>query len=312
MRPPPRRRTLAPALTVVVAGAVAAACAPAPRDDDSASSAPRVTASPSASPATRAPTATPTPVPDPRLRTGFASLQRRVPAQVWVAVAGAGAPVVLGREQAVPAWSTSKVPLAVAAREQAPAGEDGGLDSDIRLAITISDNGAAERLWSRLGSQTEASQQVEEVLRRHGDAVTQVPTTRRRAAYTTFGQTQWAVRHQVAFLRDLSCDPEGAEVIGLMRKVGGDQRVGFGADPKAAIKGGWGPDPQGRYLARQIAVVGSSRSSYAVAVVALPNNGRFDTALSALDEVAAWLTPRLGQVGPGYRCPLTSPGSPTP
>lgn len=302
-RGPAPRRALAALAVCLVAG-----CAPTPDPTPAPATASPTAAVPGSStrPAVTAPSAAP--ATDATLRRDFTALQRRVPAQVWVAVAGAGEPLLLGTERAVPAWSTSKVPLAVAAREHAGGRPSAALDSDIRLAITVSDNAAAERLWARLGTQTQASARVEAVLRRHGDAVTQVPTTRQRAAYTTFGQTHWNTTNQVVVLRDLSCSAEGGEVVGLMRQVGGDQRVGFGADPKAAIKGGWGPDPQGRYLARQIAVVTRGSASYAVAVVAVPRDGRFDTGLAALDQVAAWLTPRLGDVGPGYRCPLRSPG----
>ena len=88
------------------------------------------------------------------------------------------------------AWSTIKVPLAIAA-----------LRSDRRRAardlvvkaITESDNPASEELWSQLGDPADAARQVQAVIREAGDTATVVESRRLRRGFTAFGQTQWSL-----------------------------------------------------------------------------------------------------------------------
>ena len=80
----------------------------------------------------------------------------------------------------------------------------------------------------------------------------------------------------------------------------------MGQIPAAHFKGGWGPDPQGRYLVRQFGIVPINGRNVAVALAVRPHDGSFDSGTSALSKVTTWLMdnadhlPQLGpQVGAG-------------
>ncbi|MDV8022177.1 hypothetical protein [Rhodococcus sp. IEGM 1330] len=77
---------------------------------------------------------------------------------------GGGPPTVLGTWTSGVAWSTVKVPLAVAALRR---GGDAAL-ADATAAIESSDNAAAEALWGSLGDSAAAAAAVESVLRQGG------------------------------------------------------------------------------------------------------------------------------------------------
>ena len=77
--------------------------------------------------------------------------------------------LVFGDWPTGPAWSTSKVPLTIAAlrEEHQPTVTD-----EMRAAITKSDNAAAERIWENLGDPVTAAHKIEAVLREYGDPTT--------------------------------------------------------------------------------------------------------------------------------------------
>jgi hypothetical protein len=148
-------------------------------------------------------------------------------------------------------------------------------------------------LWSRLGSGTRAASRVDTVLRADGDAHTRTEWRKLRAAYTPFGQTLWSLSDQLHFTTGLVCDTHAALVRADMGAVVASQRWGLGRLAQARIKGGWGPDPSGRYLVRQLALVPHGRDLVAVVVAVEPSNGTFARGISALDRVAAWLSTSL-------------------
>lgn len=156
--------------------------------------------------------------------------------------------VTAGEEGAWPAWSTSKVPLAVAVTQ---AGHGGNLKYGIQQAITVSDNESADRLWQSLGSNnTLRAEAVTKVIRQSGDLKTVVPTEKRVEQFSIFGQTQWIPLNQVRFAAALPCLKETAPVIENMRHITASQRWGMGQLPGAVFKGGWGPSGGG-YTVRQ-------------------------------------------------------------
>lgn len=159
-----------------------------------------------------------------------------------------------------PAWSTIKVPLAVAALRHQTSDT-----SVLSAAITASDNAAAEQLWSDLGQPTVAAGLVEEVLAASGDS-TQVQSRRIRPEFSAFGQTQWPLSEQARFLSSAVCDSRNQPVLTLMRQITAGQRWGLGVLPATAFKGGWGPSPTGQYLVRQIGVVDSPAGQSVVAL----------------------------------------------
>jgi hypothetical protein len=233
------------------------------------------------------------------LETDFAALQATVGAPIGLVIAPVGdsgvAPIVLGDWQSGSAWSTSKVPVAIAALR-----EDSSPDllAEINSAITVSDNEAAEAIWARLGDPYTAAAKVEAVLREAGDS-TLVQAERIRPGFTAFGQTQWPLSEQARFMAFAACDQRAAQVLSLMGEVSSDQSWGLGTITGARFKGGWGPSLSGAYLVRQIGVIGSGDSMSAVAIASEPASGGFGDGIADLTAIAQWLSNRSAQLPSG-------------
>ncbi|WP_231744523.1 serine hydrolase [Mycobacterium sp. GA-1199] len=225
------------------------------------------------------------PAPD-DLAASFAQLQQTTDAQIGVAIAPLGTESELqsyGDWTVGPAWSTIKVPLAIAALRQSPS-----LIDSAAAAITRSDNAAADALWQSLGDPDTAAASVEAVLREVGDPTT-VESRKVRPEFSAFGQTEWSLTNQARFLAATTCAPQNGAILDLMTQVAADQRWGLGSNPGASIKGGWGPDSTGHYMVRQIGVLDTPTGRAAVAIAATPNSGSFDDGVSAINTVADWL-----------------------
>lgn len=239
------------------------------------------------------------------LGAAFAQLQARLHAPVGIAVTAVGSnrpPITLGDLQSGPAWSTIKVPLAIAAlRQENPPTT---VTSAMRAAITESDNTAAESIWAQLGDPVTAAHELEAVLRETGDPTT-VEYRKVRPEYTAFGQTDWSLDHQVTFLSRAVCDPRNDPIVALMGNVVPDQSWGIGTIPDSRFKGGWGPSPTGNYLVRQIGTLTAPTGIVAVAIAVAPASGSFDEGTSDLTEVANWLRDHLADFPAGH---CSSPG----
>lgn len=233
------------------------------------------------------------------LQASFAQLANTIPATVGIAYAPVGQNGVntLGNLQNGVAWSTIKVPLAIAAIH---ANRPNAQDLAAR-AVTASDNDAAEKLWSELGPAPQAAQQVQAVLRAGGDAGTAVESRRLRPEFSAFGQTQWPLARQAVFAAHLPCMAVAAPVVSLMRNTVPDQRWGLATIDGSPTKGGWGPGPGGGYLVRQFGIVGTPAGQLAVALAAQPNNGSFDAGVAALNQMTQWLSANAAAL-PGGRC----------
>jgi hypothetical protein len=234
------------------------------------------------------------------LAADFARLEAQLHAEAGVAVSAVGdgqTPITLGEWQSGPAWSTIKVPLVIAAlrEEQPPIVTDA-----MSAAITESDNAAAESIWAALGDSVTAAGKVDAVLRQTGDPTT-VQSQRVRPEFSAFGQTEWPLTDQAKFISVAVCDKVNAPVFALMGHVQPDQAWGIGALPDSQFKGGWGPSPTGRYLVRQMGVLTGPTGTIAVALAAQPDSGKFDDGISALTEIADWLTAHLSEL-PAGRC----------
>jgi len=180
------------------------------------------------------------------------------------------------------AWSTIKVPLALAVAAREPTALDEEL---IELALTVSDNVAAYTLWERLGPPEVAGAAVQDVLVSAGDTTTRIETRVRRAGFTPFGQTQWTLAAQAQLMEALPELPHSAGVRDCMRGVVPEQRWGLGVlGDDVELKGGWGPDPDGRHLVRQMGIVGT----HAVALAAAPRDGSVESGTAMLDRLAEW------------------------
>jgi hypothetical protein len=214
------------------------------------------------------------------LEASFQELQRSVPATVGIAIVSAdGKPgVTFGNWSVGVAWSTIKVPLAIAAMRA-------GVDSDLLVleTITRSDNAAAETLWSRLGDV--AGQYVQTVIREAGDAGTLVESRRLRAEYTPFGQTRWSLADQARFAAGLSQVSGSSPVIQLMGELTAEHRWGLAAKGYAT-KGGWGPGLHADYLIRQFAIVSGD---IGVALAAEVPDGSYEAGVDVVDSLADWV-----------------------
>ncbi|OBJ86915.1 hypothetical protein A5640_08825 [Mycobacterium asiaticum] len=226
-------------------------------------------------------------VPDPPVSKGltanFDELAATIPARVGVAVAEGTAVRPFGEWSIGVAWSTIKVPLAIAAlRADASAAEP-----LVIRAIRESDNPASEQLWSLLGEPTEAARRVQAVLAECGDPSTVVESRRLRPPYTAFGQTHWSLERQALFAARM----DHAQVLDLMRGLLPRQRWGLAAKGVAA-KGGWGPGIENGYLVRQFGVIAPRRLGVALAADA----ATFEDGVAAIDRLTEWLFSRLSDL----------------
>lgn len=238
------------------------------------------------------------PAPAGALAADFDELAGAIAADIGIAVAAPGSAAVtsLGSWSTGVAWSTIKVPLAIAAVRAAGS----GVQPLVAQAISYSDNAAAEQLWAQLGTPETAAELVEAVLRDGGDTSTAVESRRLRPGFTAFGQTRWSLRSQAQFAARLPCIADAGDVIDLMHNIVADQRWGL-AGGAAAAKGGWGPGPEGGYLVRQFGLLNTATGRIGVALAAEPYDGTFSSGIAALDRMAAWVAAHAGDL-PGGSC----------
>jgi hypothetical protein len=226
-----------------------------------------------------------------------ASLESSTGTKLGVTVLAPGAPgssaVSAGSWQSGHAWSTAKVPVAIAALSADPDGND----ASAVAAITVSDNAAAERLWGSLGTPSQAADAADAVLRRGGDVTTRVERTKTRPEYTAFGQTVWSLADQALFAASFPVDQASNRVWELMGQIDSSQRWGLGEFAGAHFKGGWGPDDSG-YVVRQFGQLPLAGGCAAIAVGTWAPS--FEAGTKALTQVAKALAnkPDLLPVGP--------------
>lgn len=183
-----------------------------------------------------------------------------------------------GDDTAYPAWSTSKVPIAIAALRQDPS-----LTAPAAAAITASNNEAAETLWLSLPAGA-----ADQVLAEGGAPVT-MNTVKIRPEFSVFGQTAWSPSSQATFAANLPCVAGSAPVLELMGQVNSDQTYGIGQLPGARFKGGWGPDPSGSYQVRQFGRFAGPNGDIAVALTAIPASGQYGDAQAMASMMATQL-----------------------
>lgn len=242
------------------------------------------------------------PLLSPADRTSFARTAAALPGAEGVAVSelGRGRPVfVVGSQRRGVAWSTAKVPVAMAAISRGTASS-----ADLTRAITASDNAAAESLWSGLGGGAGAAARATAQLRAAGDTRTRIQAQRLRAGYTAFGQTDWRLADQTRFVAGMSCTRSGRQVLTLMGRVIPAQRWGLGrVDPEARLKGGWGPGVSpgvgDGWLDRQMGIVSVRGVPLAVTLASTaPGHGG---GTAALDRLARWLVAHVDVRGAAAR-----------
>jgi hypothetical protein len=231
-------------------------------------------------------------------RASFRRLAASLGGEHGLAVSGLGAGRAverIGALQSGSAWSTAKVPIAMAVID---AGQQAAQQSNLSQAITASDNAAATRLWASLGPPQAAAGAADAELRRAGDQRTRIESRALLGAgYTPFGQTAWSLRDQARFTAALPCSAAGAQVLALMGQVVGGQRWGLGAaGVPAQLKGGWGPGTRpgvlGGYLDRQMGILTVNGKPLAVAIASRPADGSHGTGTRDLTTIARWLVAR--------------------
>jgi hypothetical protein len=234
------------------------------------------------------------------LATEFNQLANKLHATMGIVISPVGShpkQLVFGDWTSGPAWSTSKVPLTIAALDE----ENPPKVTDLmRSAITESDNAAAESIWEKLGDPVTAAHKVEAVLRKYGDPTT-VEWRKVRPEFTAFGQTIWSLSDQARFTAAAVCDSATAPIFTLMGQVEGDQRWGLATIADTRFKGGWGPSRTGNYLVRQLGVLKTSTGLTAVAVATEPASGSFNDGIQDLTEVGNWLASHLTEL-PTAQC----------
>lgn len=219
-------------------------------------------------------------------------------AKVGVAIGAGGGVVQAGslQGQVEPAWSTIKVPLAIAALRKNP-----GEEQTAAQAIQVSDNAAAEQLWNSLGGGGAAAGEVAAVIRELSGQDVSVQPEVTRPGFSAFGQTRWGLNQQAQFVAGLASsagDPAVGKVYELMGQVTPGQAYGLGQFAGAAFKGGWGPDESGGYLVRQFGTVpagaiggaGDSGAAVPIAIAAQAADGSYETGQQVLNA----LVERLG------------------
>ena len=225
-------------------------------------------------------------------RSSFEQLGAQLPGEEGIAVAGLGSNQPVSRAGSLRtgvAWSTAKVPVAMAV---IASGRASPQQANLTQAITASDNAAAERLWTSLGSGANAAAAATEQLRAAGDDQTQIQAQRLRSGYTAFGQTAWALDDQARFMAGLTCAKAGADVLSLMNQVVAGQRWGLGSTGRPAqFKAGWGPGISpgsgDGWLDRQMGVMTIDGKPIAVAMATSASDHA--TGTQNLTAIAKWV-----------------------
>ena len=139
-----------------------------------------------------------------------------------------------GDNSPVPAFSTMKVPLSIAALRQ-----DQSMYPDAEIAVTRSDNPAAHRMFTRVPAAG-----YERVIQEAGSR-TSTPVTARMS-------TLWTTSDQAEFASGLRCVPGHEPVLDMMGRIVDYQHWGLGRIGGRPLQGrvvhlpGWAPGPSVR------------------------------------------------------------------
>lgn len=219
-----------------------------------------------------------------------------------VAVSYEGGTISGGLSGDTSAWSTLKVPIAIAAQQKGT-----GQGELIDAAISRSDNGSATRLWASLGGEKTAAHAVEQVMWRAGGpgnvrhAVTHYPGG-------PFGNSTWTLESQSVFATELPCIDGAGPVYEAMGEIAPWQNDGMGQIPGARFKGGWsGENIRGgefTYTYRQFGTLPSGDGVVGVAIIAHPKDGTHETAAKMLEGLARGVEKLVGagHLGPSMNC----------
>ena len=182
------------------------------------------------------------------------------------------------------AWSTIKVPVAIAAVQQKV-----GTESMVRAAISESSNADAAALWAALGGGAEAAATVDSLLWHYnGVAHTRHTVDEYPDEPTPIGWIPWTLNGQAGFASRLACIPEADVVWDAMGEIVPWRQDGLGRIAGMHFKGGWSEEEDGlySYTYRQFGALPTEDGLLGVAVIAHPEDGRHVTAERMLDDLA--------------------------
>ncbi|GAC57061.1 hypothetical protein GOHSU_16_00180 [Gordonia hirsuta DSM 44140 = NBRC 16056] len=236
-----------------------------------------------------------------QLRVSFDRLDLPAPVGLALVPVGGGTPLLLGDQTPHDAWSTIKVPVALAAERLH------GANRAESRALVDSDNRSARILMRSLGDPAQAAAAVTEVLR-EGHSTTTV----QRAAdgqWPQAGETVWPLADSATWTAHLPCLAGSAHILELMSHVGPTQDWGLQQIPgdRTAVKGGWGRnDDDSGYVVRQIGLITlDDGRQVAVSMSAHAPGMTFDTGGAALNGLGRWLGANLALL-PAGRCPTAT------
>lgn len=179
----------------------------------------------------------------------------------------------------LPAWSTIKIPIAVAAQEYCSY-DEATLAQLTSASIEYSDNDAASSLWTCLGHESEASQIVGEEIAKGGMSVQVEPY---------FGTTVWPVPAQARYAHYLASLPEDHPVIEEMHKINPEHSYGLGRIPDMPFKGGWSDADDGSWHSRQMGFATIGETTYGIAIAARSVDGSEEDCQATLDKLAQYI-----------------------
>lgn len=224
-----------------------------------------------------------------------ADIAKKNNVQVGVAILGQEGPLHAGKLNEEGAWSTIKVPIAGAVEEKLRHVEAHGqpapraaMEADMDAAIHYSDNDAAFRLWMYVGdgSDRTAAYKVRDYMHRVGDP-TNAAKQFEDGVYIGFGAIKWKLTNQVKFMNGFRCMNGSDKVLTRMEHIIPEHSYGLAKIKGAQFKGGWGPEPDGRFIYRQLGLVpGPNGEMTPVAIMAIPNDGLEPTAWEGVDSLA--------------------------
>ncbi len=190
----------------------------------------------------------------------------------------------VGETTGLEAWSTAKVPIALAVIRQGLGDE---FAHEISESLRISDNDDATTLWESLGpDETTRAQAVDDVLRKAGDNNTLFNKT--DSSQQEFGLTIWDVSDQVIFLENMPCLTGADQIINDLSNIDESQKWGIGIFSGAVFKGGWGPSQHG-FVSRQFGwFINKENARVIVAIAVLADDE--DSAHDTLTAIAKALT----------------------
>jgi len=235
---------------------------------------------------------------------------------VAVAPLGGTTAFVFGDWPGGEAWSTIKVPLALAV-VQTSSGISLGDGSDkypygackadpstgeaIRKALVNSDNCSAWQLWEGLGGDnSRAAAAVTQVLRSGGDATTTVTSTGNGHRLTS-GMTVWSLTDQATFAAHLP-QLDGSQLVWTtMGLPAGDSGAGTGLHifAGAHVKDGAGSAPPGGPVTRQLGVISVGDGMCSAVAIGTDRSG---SAFSTLTSIASVLRANMAAL-PAGPCP---------